>query len=122
MRHPALALSVLAVAVIAALVIASPVGALSSQLPELEGGDGADAVTCATTPTLIRPVDRARSITIKNTSATAVYIGGSAVDATGGLSVCSSGCTYTNVVSFDAGRAWCMVASGTQAVYPTWGR
>lgn len=121
MRHPVLLVAFVAIA-LSAIIIASPVGALSTQLPELEGGSTATKVTCATTATVIRPVDKARSITIKNASATAVYVGGSAVDATAGLSVCSSGCHYTNVISFDAGKAWCMVASGTVDVYPTWGR
>lgn len=99
--------------------------ALSNPIGELQGGDDAEAIACSpTTPTKIQPASypqRARSITIRNSSATAVYIGGSNVDATGGLSVCSSGCHYTNVFSFNATQAHCLSASGTVNVYPTWG-
>lgn len=101
-----------------------PARALSVTLSVLDGGDDADAVECGTTATEIAPktdARAARSFVIKNASATAVYVGGSTVDTTAGLSVCSSGCDFTNVMPIDASGAYCIVASGTVDVYPTWG-
>ena len=77
------------------------------------------STTCATTATEIVPTDRKKnSMMIINTSATAVYVGGSNVDGstagTTGVAVCD-GCTAGKTLSIDASRAWCVVASGTQA-------
>lgn len=98
--------------------------ALSRPLGELQGGASGDQVTCATTATAIAPKTyqgvRPKSVTIQNTSATAVFVGGSSVDTTGGAEVCD-GCAFDQVFSYDGGKAWCIVASGTQAVSVVWG-
>ncbi|MEK9722163.1 MAG: hypothetical protein VW405_01600 [Rhodospirillaceae bacterium] len=98
--------------------------ALSAPLGDLQGGGSGDQVTCATTATAIAPKTfqgvRPKSMTVQNTSATAVFVGGSSVDTTGGAEVCD-GCAFGQTFAFDGGRAWCIVASGTQAVSVVWG-
>ena len=82
--------------------------------------------TCATTATeLAAGVGLVSSMMIVNTSATAVFVGGSDVDGatagTTGIDVCD-GCTAGKSFSVDARRAWCVVAVGTQAVEVIQGR
>lgn len=119
------ALAILATIVGAvALSLAQPALALGDPLGELQGGASGDGISCGTSATAIEPSPvgrpRAKSMTLRNASATAIFIGGASVDTTGGLSVCSSGCHYTNVFEFDGAKAWCRVASGSVTIYPVW--
>ncbi len=68
--------------------------------------------TCSTTATeLASGTPGKRSFTVINTSATAVYVGGSDVDGstagTTGIAVCD-GCTAGKTFAVDARRGWCV--------------
>jgi hypothetical protein len=76
-------------------------------------------VTCATSATQIKPSAAGKSMMIINTTSTAVYVGGTNVDGstagTTGVDVCD-GCTAGKTLSVDSREAYCVVASGTQAI------
>jgi|GEM_PF-3360919 len=81
-------------------------------------------VSCGTSATQIAPGAGTRSFMVVNTSATAVYVGGSDVDGstagTTGIDVCD-GCTAGKTLSMDAREAYCVVASGSVSVEVVYG-
>ena len=90
--------------------------ALSKPLGEIKTA----TTTCSTTASEIAAgTPNKKSFTVINTSATAVYVGGSNVDGSTagatGIDVCD-GCTAGKSFAVDARRAYCVVASGTVAV------
>jgi hypothetical protein len=99
--------------------------ALDKPLATLKGGAAANTVSCGDTATLIRPnaSGGVKSMVIKNDTANAVYIGGSAVDTTAGLSVCNTGCDYDTVLPMDVSQAYCIfgTADSQESIYITWG-
>jgi hypothetical protein len=100
-----------------------PAQALSNPLGELLGGAEGDRVACGETPTAIAPSyggTRPKSMTIVNNHATVVYLGGASVDSSGGASVCSADCDFTNTFSYDGSKLFCRVASGTRNVKVIW--
>lgn len=83
--------------------------------------------TCATSPTALHPTtgtEKVSSMMVINTSATAIYVGGSDVDGstagTTGIDVCD-GCTAGKTLSMDVREAWCVVASGTVSAEVVYG-
>lgn len=118
--------SVIATPIITAISGAAQVAAsddvrpmLASPLAELR----TTSVTCGTSATQITAAGNA-SMMIINTSATAVYVGGSDVDGstsgTTGIDVCD-GCTVSKKLSVDAKEAYCVVASGSVVVEVLYG-
>ena len=93
-----------------------PAAALDKPLGELKTA----TPSCGTSATEIAAgTPNKKSFTVINTSATAVYVGGSNVDGstagTTGIDVCD-GCTAGKSFAVDARRAYCVVASGSVAV------
>lgn len=82
------------------------------------------SVSCGTSATQIAPGNGNKSMMLVNTSATAVYIGGSDVDGstagTTGVDICD-GCTAGKTLSVDSREAYCVVASGSVTVEVLYG-
>lgn len=119
-----IALAIVVVAPVAVVVVTVEDGRadiepqLSAPLAQLKQ----HTVTCATTATALHPggAERASSFLVINSSTTAVRVGDEGVTSSTGADVCD-GCNIGKTFSFDARKAWCIVASGTQAVEVVYG-
>lgn len=97
--------------------------ALDAPLGVLQGGSADDMIECGTTPTKVWPAtatSTAKSILLIPESGGTVYIGGASVDATGGISVCSSGCDRTEF-PVDGKAFYCLAVSTAVDVKILWG-
>lgn len=95
--------------------------ALDRTLGTLQGG--AAVTSCGTTATKIAPRTATmspRSIVVVNNSATSVWVGGSTVDATDGVSVCNSGCDFTTSFQYDGQTLYCIASGSAQDVKVLW--
>lgn len=110
--------------IVASTLLTSLAVARVDHLVFMRGGDTASQVSCGATATEIAPRAgsiKPSSIIIGNNTSTIVYVGGSSVDATGGFTVCNSGCDFFNTMAIDTQKAWCRVSSGSQNVRVMWG-
>jgi hypothetical protein len=75
-------------------------------------------ITCAVTPTLITNADGGyRSVRCANTSATEIFVGGSAVVIASGYPICSGSSCIDGALTMDSSMVnYCTVAAGTETL------